>query len=138
MNGVIKPATHLTILYADRGEFDRQRKTQAIVATDCCGHTWRFFGNYYIHELRRYLVRYIGTSFRPFPSSVKFNYTNGAYHQSLRLEINEKTGCFSLTSGFLCNKSFASSIRCGSCDRIRHFPLLNPFSPFLSLFPFFL
>ena len=28
-------------------------------------------GNYYIHELRHYLVRYIGTLFRPFSSSVK-------------------------------------------------------------------
>ena len=30
----LKPATHLAILYADRGEFDRQRKSQAIFATD--------------------------------------------------------------------------------------------------------
>ena len=29
------------------------------------------YGNYYIHELRHYLVRYIGTLFRPFSSSVK-------------------------------------------------------------------
>ena len=36
----LKPATHLAILYADRGEFDRQL---AIFATDWCGHTWRFF-----------------------------------------------------------------------------------------------
>ena len=28
----VKPATHLAILYADRGEFDRQRKSQAIDA----------------------------------------------------------------------------------------------------------
>ena len=39
----LKPATHLAILHADRGEFDRQRKSQAIFATDGCGHTWRFF-----------------------------------------------------------------------------------------------
>ena len=38
---LLKPATHLAILYADRGEFDRQRKSQAIFATDWCGHTWR-------------------------------------------------------------------------------------------------
>ena len=30
----LKLATHLAILYADRGEFDRQRKSQAIFATD--------------------------------------------------------------------------------------------------------
>ena len=30
----IKPATHLAILFADRREFDRQRKSQAIFATD--------------------------------------------------------------------------------------------------------
>ena len=30
----LKPATHLAILYADRGEFDRQRKSRAIFATD--------------------------------------------------------------------------------------------------------
>ena len=30
----LKPATHLAILYADRGEFYRQRKSQAIYATD--------------------------------------------------------------------------------------------------------
>ena len=30
----VKPATHLAILYADRGEFDRQQKSQAIFATD--------------------------------------------------------------------------------------------------------
>ena len=30
----LKPATHLAILCADRGEFDRQRKSQAIFATD--------------------------------------------------------------------------------------------------------
>ena len=34
----------------------------------------RYNGNYYIHELRHYLVRYIETIFRPFSSSVKFNY----------------------------------------------------------------
>ena len=39
----IKPATHLAILYADRGEFDRQRKSQVIFSTDWCGHIWRFF-----------------------------------------------------------------------------------------------
>ena len=31
----------------------------------------RRIGNYYNHELRHYLVRYIGTLFRPFSSSVK-------------------------------------------------------------------
>ena len=30
----LKPATHLAILYADHGKFDRQRKSQAIFATD--------------------------------------------------------------------------------------------------------
>ena len=30
----LKPATHLAILDADRGEFDRQRKSQAIFAID--------------------------------------------------------------------------------------------------------
>ena len=30
----LKPATHLAILYADRGEFDRQRKSQPIFATN--------------------------------------------------------------------------------------------------------
>ena len=30
----LKPATHLAILYADRGEFDRQRKSLAIFAGD--------------------------------------------------------------------------------------------------------
>ena len=29
-----KPATHLSVLYADRGEFVRMRKSQAIFATD--------------------------------------------------------------------------------------------------------
>ena len=32
MNGVIKPATHLAILYADRGEFDRKRLSPPIDA----------------------------------------------------------------------------------------------------------
>ena len=40
---LLKPATHLAILYADGGEFDSQRKSQAIFAPDYCGHTWRFF-----------------------------------------------------------------------------------------------
>ena len=40
---LLKPATHLAILYPDRGVFDRQRKSQVIFATDWCGHTWRFF-----------------------------------------------------------------------------------------------
>ena len=39
-NALLKPATHLAILYADRGEFDRQRKSPAIFAGDWCGHTW--------------------------------------------------------------------------------------------------
>ena len=30
----LKPMTHLAILYADRGEFDRQRKSLAIFAPD--------------------------------------------------------------------------------------------------------
>ena len=30
----LKPATHLAILYADRGEFDRQRKSLAIFSGD--------------------------------------------------------------------------------------------------------
>ena len=38
-----KPMTHLAILFADRGEFDLQRKSQAIFTTESCGHTWRFF-----------------------------------------------------------------------------------------------
>ena len=32
---LIKPATYLAILYADRSEFDRQRKLRANFATDC-------------------------------------------------------------------------------------------------------
>ena len=40
---LLKPATHLAILYADRSEFDRQRKSQAIFATDSCGQICRFF-----------------------------------------------------------------------------------------------
>ena len=34
----VKRATHLAILYADRGEYDRQRKSQANFATNWCGH----------------------------------------------------------------------------------------------------
>ena len=39
----IKPATHLAILYADRSEFDRQRKSRANFVINWCGHTGRFF-----------------------------------------------------------------------------------------------
>ena len=34
MNLQVKPATPLAILYADRGEFDRQRKSQATYTLD--------------------------------------------------------------------------------------------------------
>ena len=30
---LVKPATHLAILYADRGEFDRQRKSHRLMRT---------------------------------------------------------------------------------------------------------
>ena len=42
----LKPATHLAIIFADRREFDRQRKSQAIFATDRMRtHLAIFFAN---------------------------------------------------------------------------------------------
>ena len=39
----LKPATHLAILYADRGEFDRQRKSLAIFSGNCADTPGDFF-----------------------------------------------------------------------------------------------
>ena len=41
--GMLKPATHLAILYAHRGEFDRQRKSRAIFAGDDADTPGDFF-----------------------------------------------------------------------------------------------
>ena len=39
----LKPTIHLAVLYADHGEFDRRRKSEAIFATDRYGHNLSIF-----------------------------------------------------------------------------------------------
>ena len=40
---LVKPATHLAILFADRREFIASENRERFTPPTGCGHTWRFF-----------------------------------------------------------------------------------------------
>ena len=50
---LLKSATHLAILYADRSEFYRQRKSRANFAIDWCGHTGPIEAIWYFNFIPR-------------------------------------------------------------------------------------